>query len=78
MSDGMVGLAEEPICDVYMRKRDRSSATNTDLEDGLHLSQLRPGMLACQHLDDQTTHAPNVCFGGVACLFDDLGCHPKH
>jgi len=48
------------------------------LEDGLHLTELRPRMFAGQHLDDQAPHAPDVCFTCIRCLFYDFGCHPEN
>lgn len=48
------------------------------LENGLHLTELRPRMFTSQHLDDQASHAPDVCFARVRRLFYDFGCHPKN
>lgn len=46
------------------------------LEDGLHLVELSPGVLSCEHLDDQTTDAPYISLLGVCDLSDHLGSHP--
>ena len=50
----------------------------TDAEDRLHLRQIRPGMRARQHLDDETTERPDVGFARVRSLFHDFGRHPVH
>ena len=50
----------------------------TYLEDGLHLRELRPGMFACQHLDNKATDTPDVGFLRICCLLDDFRCHPEH
>jgi len=88
MSEGIGGLAlKEPICNTIQGlqvstlskrggPRKRNDARATHLEDGLHLIELSPGMLACKHLDDQAPDAPNVCLLRVRDLFDDLGGHP--
>lgn len=49
----------------------------THLEYRLHLIQLRPRMLAGEHLDDETAYTPNVCLLRVCSLFDDLWGHPE-
>ena len=48
----------------------------TDLEHDLHLVQLTPGLLACEHLDDEAADGPDVGFEGVGGLTDNLGSHP--
>ena len=48
------------------------------LEDGLHLTQLRPRVFASQHLDNQAPHAPYVCFTCVRRLFHNFRRHPEH
>ena len=48
------------------------------LENGLHLTELRPWVLTSQHLDDQAPHAPDVCLTRVCRLFYDLRCHPEN
>jgi len=48
------------------------------LENGLHLTKLSPWMLAGQHLDDQTPHAPDVCLTCVRGLLYDFRCHPEN
>lgn len=53
-------------------------ACGTYLENGLHLGQFGPGMLAREHFDYQTTHAPDICRARVRFLLYDLGCHPEH
>jgi hypothetical protein len=62
---------------------DRMSATKGEmvicgpyLEDGLHLVELGPGVLSCEHLDDQTTDAPYISLLSVCDLSDDFGSHP--
>lgn len=45
MSEGIVGLAEEPICRKVInhdRSHARLGTLSAYLEDGLHLAQLRP------------------------------------
>jgi len=51
-------------------------AERTNLEDGLHLVKLGPGMLPGEHLDDQAPDAPYVGLLRVRDLLDDLGGHP--
>ena len=48
----------------------------TDLEHDLHLVELTPGLLACEHLDDETADRPDVGLEGVGGLTDNLGSHP--
>ena len=48
------------------------------LENGLHLTKLRPWVLASQHLDDQAPHAPDVCLTCVRSLFYDFRRHPEN
>lgn len=48
------------------------------LEDGLHLGQLRPWMFAREHLDDETSNAPNVRRARVRLLLYHFGRHPKY
>lgn len=73
--------------DLWVSRQSRRGAGATDsgmivgfhayLEDGLHLTQLRPRVFASQHLDDQAPNAPDVCFTCVRRLFHDFGCHPE-
>ena len=58
-------------------RRDRGARLGADLEDGLHLRELRPGVLACEHLDDEAADGPDVGFDGVPGLFDYFGRHPE-
>jgi len=51
-------------------------AERTDLEDGLHLVELSPGVFSREHLDDQAPDAPYVGLLRVRHLFDDFGSHP--
>ena len=55
----------------------RGSVTGADLEDGLHLVELCPGVLAREHLYDETADGPDVGFLGVGGLFDYFGRHPE-
>ena len=38
---------------------------------------MRPRVLASEHLDNQTAHAPDVRFERVCLLLYDLWCHPE-
>ena len=86
MSEGIVGLAEEPICKEASISAERAGDRKPNsvrslcayLEDGLHLAELRPRMFASQHLDDQASHAPDVCFTCICRLFHNFGCHPEN
>lgn len=85
MSVGFVGLADDPICDSW-RSETRQLArqilssfriSRAYSEDGLHLSQIRPWMLSCQHLDDKTPNAPNIRLLRISRLLDYLRSHPE-
>ena len=86
MSEGIVGLAEEPIWEtgVNLRRAHKQrvaewlGGVGAYLENGLHLTELRPWMFASQHLDDQAPHAPDICLTCVRGLFYDLRCHPEN
>lgn len=56
----------------------QADVTEAYLEDGLHLRELRPGMFACQHLDNKATDTPDVGFLRICGLLDDFRCHPEH
>lgn len=45
-------------------------------ENGLHLSEIRPGMSSREHLDDETAKTPDICFARVGSLLDYFGRHP--
>ena len=55
----------------------RRGIAHADLEYRLHLVELRPGVLAREHLDDEAADGPDVGFLGVGGLFDDFGRHPE-
>lgn len=49
----------------------------TNFENCLHLSQLHPWMLTCEHFHYKTAEGPNVGFSCIASLLDDLRGHPE-
>ena len=80
MSSGIVGHDEEPI---YASSEEsvsfalwRRRRGTTNAEDGLHLGEVRPGVRASKHLDDETPKGPYVGLACVTRLLDNLRCHP--
>lgn len=57
-------------------RRGRRKDGRTHAEDGLHLGEVRPGVCAREHLDDEAAEGPDVGFGRVRGLLDDFGRHP--
>ena len=73
---------ETPLQERLRIRRDvardgRRSVTGADLEDGLHLVELCPRVLAREHLDDEAAYGPDVRFLCVGGLLDDFGGHPE-
>jgi len=60
----------------YVRGDGRLRTEGTNLEDCLHLVELSPGMLSCEHLDNQATDAPYISLFRVCDLFDNFWSHP--
>lgn len=58
--------------------RHKGDGRGVYLEDSLHLRELCPGMLACQHLDNEAADTPDIGFLRVRCLLDHFRCHPEH
>ena len=67
------GLASARAAGTKLKRR----RSITHLEDGLHLRELRPGVLAGEHLNDKAAHAPDVCFLGMPSLFHHFRGHPE-
>lgn len=54
------------------------SGETTHLEDGLHLRELWERMLASEHLNNEASDTPDVCFTGIGHLLDDFRRHPEN
>ena len=79
MSEGISGLAEEPIYDKKLGSiRPLEKSDGSHLEDGLHLGELGPRMFSRKHFHNQAANTPNIGFLCVASLFDNLWCHPEN
>jgi ribosome assembly protein YihI (activator of Der GTPase) len=60
-----------------VNQSDQSGET-THLEDGLHLRELWERMLGGEHLDNEASDTPDVCFTRIDYLLDDFRRHPEN